>query len=287
MTKVFSNSEFDSVEIIKRDPKSWIKKISQHEIKSLYRETLHLQMEITKPEVLKCLINDNRWHKAKDILDLGCGPGYLIKILSDYFPEKTYTGVDLEESFIAFAKNLLPENHLHFIQSDVYDLNLKNPFDFIHVRALLQHLPDINRFLETLVKLTKLGSSVLFMDSAGSEVAISRFIPDIPSFRDFFLKLAKSQKEKGGNRDCLIDLEKKLQQFPFEIIRSEDLIVPNTDGVSKEHYFYYIYFVSELLDRIYQVPYDKEKFLGELILWYKAKASYAQFHGKWVHLIRK
>ncbi len=278
--------EFNSVTKIRQNIDGWISHIKSIATAELYKETLRLQMKITEPEVIKYLVNDKHWNNAKEVLDLGCGPGFLISTLYDFFPKKEYAGVDLNEEFISFAKENF-RSRATFYQSDIYSFNLKQKYDYLHVRALLQHLPDVPSFVDVLLKLTKSGSSILFLDSPGSEIVNSDFIPDIPSYKIFFEQLASAQKAKGGNRDCLLELEKSIEGQPFEVITSEDFFVPSTGDLSREIYFFYIYFVCELLDRMYDIASDKKAFIGELLHWYDSPVRYAQFHGKWVQLLRK
>jgi SAM-dependent methyltransferase len=73
------------------------------------------------------------------ILDVGCGPANILA----YLPLVDYTGIDLNEKHIAFARELYGDRG-RFIVGNAAD-NLKQDegaFDLINVSALLHHLAD-------------------------------------------------------------------------------------------------------------------------------------------------
>ncbi len=90
--------------------------------------------------------------KPKTILDVGCGDGKLISLLTFPFIERKI-GVDLSEKAISFA-NLLNEDS-NFYAMDANDLN--ETFDVVIAMEVLEHIPqnNINYFLKTLDKRTK------------------------------------------------------------------------------------------------------------------------------------
>lgn len=274
------------IDEIKTNPEGWEEEIRNVETSTLYAKTLDLQMQITESEVLRFVVNDPLWESASRVLDIGCGPGHLIELLSRYFPKKNYRGVDISEDFVKSAKKRTFNSSVKFDVADVYKLSPQEKYDYIHVRAVLQHLPDIPKFIDVLANITRPGSCVLFLDSVSSAVVNPGFIPDLPSYKIFFERLAKAQKEKGGSRDCLTELEVMLGQYPFRVTYSQDFLIPSSGESTRETYFFYIYFVCELLDRMYSVNSDRQSILRELFNWYNAPARYAQFHAKWVKLER-
>jgi ubiquinone/menaquinone biosynthesis C-methylase UbiE len=73
------------------------------------------------------------------ILDVGCGPANILS----YLPSVDYTGIDLNEKHIAFARQKYGDRG-RFIVGNAAD-NLKQDeirFDLINVSALLHHLAD-------------------------------------------------------------------------------------------------------------------------------------------------
>lgn len=81
----------------------------------------------------------------RTMLDIGCGDGYLINVLS-YSKDNEFIGVDLSEKAIKFAKAF--SNGYEFECIDVFDLDQK--FDLVTLIEVLEHIPD-NR-LDSFIK---------------------------------------------------------------------------------------------------------------------------------------
>ena len=77
-------------------------------------------------------------HNSK-ILDLGCGYGEI----SQYFPNScNYLGVDLNPSYINYARQKHKRDNTEFIVGDISDFDLANrgPFDLVYFKGVLHHL---------------------------------------------------------------------------------------------------------------------------------------------------
>lgn len=73
------------------------------------------------------------------ILDVGCGPASVLS----YLPDVDYTGIDLNEKHIAFARQLYGDRGRFLVGSAADDLKQEEySFDLINVSALLHHLAD-------------------------------------------------------------------------------------------------------------------------------------------------
>jgi len=107
---------------LKLDPLNIAKKLEEISEQDLYRSTLKVQMDLYLGEILRYLFNLETWSSAKTVLDLGCGPGDLVSHLAEYYPDKFYTGVDINELFINTAKEQTKaQNNCEFICADLYD----------------------------------------------------------------------------------------------------------------------------------------------------------------------
>jgi len=81
--------------------------------------------------------------RARRALEIGCGPGRLMKPLSRIFGE--IHGVDVSDEMIALAKERLkPISHAHAHVGSGADLRLfaDESFDFIYSYAVFQHIPS-------------------------------------------------------------------------------------------------------------------------------------------------
>lgn len=77
--------------------------------------------------------------KKSKVLDLMCGPGYLLGKLKEKRPDLNLTGVDISEDFIDHSKSKYSE--IEFIQGDVLDWESPEKFDVIICTAGIHHLP--------------------------------------------------------------------------------------------------------------------------------------------------
>lgn len=91
------------------------------------------------------------------VLDVGCGDGFLVKLLKDKISR--LVGVDLAAEAIAFARAFNPEVELHL--KDAADLD--EQFDVVTAVEVLEHIPDdeTSHFLRGLASRTRVGGHVV------------------------------------------------------------------------------------------------------------------------------
>jgi SAM-dependent methyltransferase len=81
------------------------------------------------------------------VLELGCGPGDLLAAVEP----AVGVGMDFSSEMIAWARERHP--HLHFVEADVHDLALAEPFDVIILSDLVNELWDVQRVFERMAPL--------------------------------------------------------------------------------------------------------------------------------------
>jgi SAM-dependent methyltransferase len=89
------------------------------------------------------------------VCDLGCGPGYLAAFTEPN--EGFYTGVDISEVGIEYAKFLFPG--AHFLVADIAKEHINLPdasFDTVVASEVIEHLPDFSNVLKEMVRLSRL-----------------------------------------------------------------------------------------------------------------------------------
>lgn len=98
------------------------------------------------------------------MLDVGCGPANVLA----YLPPLDYTGIDLNEKHIAFARERYGSRGRFLVGSAGEDLRQEeNSFDLINVSALLHHLDDSEaiRLFASLKRLLKQGGRIVTIDN--------------------------------------------------------------------------------------------------------------------------
>ena len=96
--------------------------------------------------------------KDKTILEIGCGAGRFTEYLVKY--SKYCVSVDLSSAI--FHNISKDENNLYLIKSDMMDLDIKEKFDIVICRGVLQHTPSPFDSILKLHEFVKANGSVFF-----------------------------------------------------------------------------------------------------------------------------
>ena len=97
------------------------------------------------------------------ILDIGCGPGKMLEILSDV----EYVGVDFNESYIKSARELyVGKGNFLVGNATSIDLPEDEQFDIILAYNLMHHMEDVevSELLDSSKKFLKKGGKLISMD---------------------------------------------------------------------------------------------------------------------------
>jgi ubiquinone/menaquinone biosynthesis C-methylase UbiE len=98
------------------------------------------------------------------MLDVGCGPANVLAFL----PAIDYTGIDLNEKHIAFARTRYGDQGRFLVGHAAVDLDQREQtFDLINVSALLHHLSDDEavRMFRSLARLLKQNGKIVTFDN--------------------------------------------------------------------------------------------------------------------------
>lgn len=99
--------------------------------------------------------------KKGKVLDFGCGAGWLLKKIIDYFPSNQYVGTDLSIAGLKRAKSKLP--NVKFIQSEGGEKLpfLNNEFDIILATDVIEHVYDVSTLLSEWNRILKLNGVIV------------------------------------------------------------------------------------------------------------------------------
>ncbi|HSR62332.1 MAG TPA: class I SAM-dependent methyltransferase [Gammaproteobacteria bacterium] len=93
----------------------------------------------------------------KDTLDLGCGGGFVAAVLA--LVARSSTGVDISRNAIDYARKRFHQPE--FVCSNFADLlNMEKRFDFIYSSEVIEHVSDVNLYMQVLQRLIKPGGYV-------------------------------------------------------------------------------------------------------------------------------
>lgn len=131
----------------------------QHMADESMVRTLAAQTEAIWPQERE-LIAGYRLPAAAEVLDLGCGTGEFTARLAEYLPEAQVLGVDVLPESLAYARRrhaaLAPR--LAFREGDGFSLDFPDGhFDFVTCRHMLQSVPEPERVMAELIRVTRRG----------------------------------------------------------------------------------------------------------------------------------
>ena len=90
-------------------------------------------------------------NNVKTILEIGCGSGTYPIELKYLFEGKEYVGLDIGKPSIEYCKK---HSSFKFICGDLIDIDLDSKFDLVFSHAVIDHVYDIEKFLDKILKIT-------------------------------------------------------------------------------------------------------------------------------------
>lgn len=97
-----------------------------------------------------------------NILEIGCGTGYLTEILCRKFHNAKITAIDIAPGMIEYANNKLNKYNINFICNDIEELELSENYDLIISNATFQWLNNTELTLKKLYNSLNYGGSIIF-----------------------------------------------------------------------------------------------------------------------------
>ncbi len=102
--------------------------------------------------------------KWDTLLDAGCGPAPMITLLSEKYPDRHYTGIDITPKMIETAKKKKIPN-AEFVVGDCENLPFAaNTFDVIICVNSFHHYPNPQNFFNSVYKCLKKGGRLILRD---------------------------------------------------------------------------------------------------------------------------
>ena len=151
--------------------------------------------------------------KPINIVDFGCGYGYLGMLLLPILPKGSkYTGIDFSETLLSKARSLFKDSEYEteFINCDFNIYNAKEKYDMAICQAVLRHLPNPKDVLKKMVDAVSFGGRVVCIEVNREFEAAGLYIKGIdynpPYASSVYRKLWKTELELEG-RDYSIGMK--------------------------------------------------------------------------------
>ena len=121
--------------------------------------------------------------KKVDVVDFGCGYGYLGLVLMPLLPEgSTYTGVDISEELIKKGREIfksVPFNHKFILSSANGVPEKDDTFDIAICNSVLMHIPEPDAVLTEMKRITKNDGMIITCESNWNAVNALLYIDGI------------------------------------------------------------------------------------------------------------
>lgn len=102
----------------------------------------------------------------RNILDIGCGNGFVTKQIANAFPKAKIIAIDIEKDKIEYAKKYNKAGNVKYARGNLFRLPFKkNSFDLVICNEVLEHLEDYKKAIQVLTGL----SSKYFLVSVPNE----------------------------------------------------------------------------------------------------------------------
>ena len=125
--------------------------------------------------------------KKVDVVDFGCGYGYLGLVLMPSLPEgSTYTGVDISEELIKKGREIfksVPFDHKFILSSANGVPENDDTFDIAICNSVLMHIPEPDAVLTEMKRITKNDGMIITCESNWNAVNALLYIDGIKKSR--------------------------------------------------------------------------------------------------------
>ena len=132
------------------------------------REALRLELKVD-PDAWVQKYLAHRVCPGAEILSVGCGPGVILRAVTQLDSSIKATGIDVSEGRLQQAREKNRENsRVRFVCGDAQSMEFRsNSFDLVYCRMLLQYLKEKERAVSEMARVCKPGGTVLLQDLDG------------------------------------------------------------------------------------------------------------------------
>lgn len=146
--------------------------------------------------------------KKGGVMELGCGIGRLTIPLALKFPDVAFTGVDISQKMLLFARKeamIAGAKNITWLKNDGRSIKTKQRYDLIFSVTTFQHINElgVKQYFEAISKCIKKGGTFRFQFVEGTEQV---------EFSQQYTKLK---------------IKKWLRKNGFEVVEMEQLLFPN------------------------------------------------------------
>jgi len=159
------------------------------------REALRLELKVD-PDAWVQKYLAHRVCPGAEVLSVGCGPGVILRAVTNLDSSIRATGIDVSQGRLQQAMEKNRENsRVKFICGDAQSMEFRsNSFDLVYCRMLLQYLKEKERAVSEMARVCKPGGTVLLQDLDGQ---LLWHYPDEPAVQQTLEKVVAALAATG------------------------------------------------------------------------------------------
>jgi 2-polyprenyl-3-methyl-5-hydroxy-6-metoxy-1,4-benzoquinol methylase len=224
---------------------------------------------------------DNEDLTNKNVLEVGSGAGRFSQIILDYTKANLYS-VDYSNAVEANFENNGGTDRLHLYQASIYEMPFaKNQFDKVVCMGVLQHTPDVQKSVQSLIEMAKPGAEVVvdFYPISGWWTKIhAKYI-----FRPITKKMSheKLYNKIENNIDALIKAYRFFSKIGIGKLVNRFLPICDIDGTLPPNMPYQQLREMCVLDTfdMFSPQYDQPQKVSTVVKWFNKQGMTAVWGG--------
>jgi ubiquinone/menaquinone biosynthesis C-methylase UbiE len=173
-----------------------------------------------RAERLRFMRELGKFKPSGSLLDIGCGPGYLLNAIAKRYPALSLSGLDISQDMLDLARiNLGPGVNL--IQADAASIPLQDgSIDFVVSSGSLHHWGDAPAVVKEMRRILAPGGRFLIMDLRRDTPAVLRFAASLGN-RFVPPELQRTRGVMGSLESAYTpaELRSLVSAFPFAELR--------------------------------------------------------------------
>jgi SAM-dependent methyltransferase len=185
-------------------------------------------------------------NRAVNIVDFGCGFGYVGLMLLPILPEgSTYTGIDISETLLNEAENIFKDSgySTKFIKADLNEYEPEEKYDIAISQAVLRHIPNAESVLKKMIQAVVPNGLVICMEGDLELEKAGQYFSGLDyiglGLAELHRKMYRMELENGG-RDYRFGVKipvlmQELGLHNVGVRMNDSVKFVNPNGNSEEH----------------------------------------------------